>query len=445
MVARGCGRGNGEEAVAMGTEGWCCHGTGGLRVWGPGAADVKRRTVAMAMRCCCYGNGVRVAMETGFSPHLLSPASASDTREVIGAVGGSVTFRSHNPDRNVALWSFGGDPIVTVVFKSPPRLIFFEDKFKARFAVCEDGHALSIPQLRMEDAGTYSVAIGDKRSTFTLQVFRKLAEPTVTCEAQNCSGGSCSSSLRCSTPGTGFGNVFYTWRVGNQTWDGSSMVLQVNETSQDGLEPVTCTARNAVSSRNVTVTNLGELCAGESRGQVGERWGGLILIPESRKSWDLGLGWADPDSLGAGKAGIWGWDGLILIAWEQEKLGFGGRSRPPVSPCCPGYRGFSPGSTIMAAPFPLPPLRAASPSPGDYVRKRTTNSHGRHYGAAPASSVSPYRRSGSAAPAATPAQLASCTPRPSLARRSATKAGPLPQQPHAAPPAEQAGTGERSR
>ncbi|XP_064588377.1 SLAM family member 7-like [Zonotrichia leucophrys gambelii] len=104
---------------------------------------------------------------------LHQTTSSSDTRELIGAVGGSVTFRSHNPDSSVALWSFGSDPIVTVVFRSPPRLIFFEDKFKTRFAACENGHALSIRRLRVEDAGTYSVTIGDKKSTFTLQVFRR--------------------------------------------------------------------------------------------------------------------------------------------------------------------------------------------------------------------------------------------------------------------------------
>ncbi|XP_054151298.1 uncharacterized protein LOC128950440 [Melozone crissalis] len=181
--------------------------------------------------------------------------SASDTREVIRAVGGSVTFHSHNPDRNVALWSFGSDPIVTVVFKNPLRLIFFEDKFKARFAVCENGHALSIPQLRMEDAGTYSVTIGDKRSTFTLHVFREMAELTVTCEAQNCSHRSCSCCLRCSTPGdTGSEECFRSISSTSAQPGVESPMQQVNETSQDGLEPLTCTARNAVSSRNVTVT-----------------------------------------------------------------------------------------------------------------------------------------------------------------------------------------------
>lgn len=193
---------------------------------------------------------------------LLQTTSASDPSEVIGVLGGSVTFHTHYPDRNTALWSFGNDPIMTVVFEGPPRPLFHKDEFKTRFAISEDGSALIVSQLRMEDAGTYSVTINGKRSTFTLQVFRELAEPTVTCEAQNCSDGSCSSSLRCSAPGAGVGNVSYTWRMGDHTWDGSSVVLRVNESSWDEPETLTCTARNPVSSRSVTVTTPGVLCAG---------------------------------------------------------------------------------------------------------------------------------------------------------------------------------------
>ncbi|XP_064257441.1 SLAM family member 7-like [Passer domesticus] len=130
--------------------------------------------------------------------------------------------------------------------------------------------ALSISQLRMEDAGTYSVTIDTKRSTFTLQLFGELAEPMVTCEAQNCSDGSCSFSLRCSTPGASLRNVSYSWRVRDQPWDGDSVVLRVNESSREEPETLTCMAWNPVSSRSFTVTIPGVLCSGESWGQVGK-------------------------------------------------------------------------------------------------------------------------------------------------------------------------------
>ncbi|XP_036253551.1 SLAM family member 7-like [Molothrus ater] len=190
--------------------------------------------------------------------------AASNTTEVVGTVGGSVTFHSHstdgNTDGNAALWEFGNEAIVTVEFEDPSNPEFHKDKFETHFAVSENGRALTISQLRMEDAGTYSVTAGDKKSTFTLQVFKELAEPTVTCEAQNCSGGSCSSSLRCSAPGAGFGNVSYTW---DQPW-AEGPLLPLNKSSWDKLESLTCTARNPVSSRSVTITNPGVLCTGNS-------------------------------------------------------------------------------------------------------------------------------------------------------------------------------------
>ncbi|TRZ06078.1 hypothetical protein HGM15179_021028, partial [Zosterops borbonicus] len=90
----------------------------------------------------------------------------------------------------------------------------------------------------------------------------ELTEPTMTCESQNCSDGRCSFSLRCSVTGTGFGDVSYTWRARDWHWEQQSMVIAVNKSSQGVPEPVTCTARNAVSSRNVTVTSPEGLCPG---------------------------------------------------------------------------------------------------------------------------------------------------------------------------------------
>uniref|UniRef100_A0A8D2PW93 Ig-like domain-containing protein n=1 Tax=Zosterops lateralis melanops TaxID=1220523 RepID=A0A8D2PW93_ZOSLA len=227
-------------------------------------------------------------------PALIPPPAqthASDTTE-IKAVGGSVTFHSNNTDTQPALWNFGNIPIVTVLFKGSSEPLFYEDKFKTRFTVSEDGRALSISQLRMEDAGTYSVTIAGKISTFILLVYKELTEPTVTCESQNCSDGRCLISLRCSVPGTSFGNVSYTWRVRDWQWERQSLEITVNKSSQGQSEPLTCTARNAVSSRNVTVTSPEGLCSGESRGKVGI-WGKSGICSSDGMEM-LGLGWADP-------------------------------------------------------------------------------------------------------------------------------------------------------
>ncbi|XP_066196344.1 LOW QUALITY PROTEIN: SLAM family member 7-like [Sylvia atricapilla] len=204
---------------------------------------------------------------------LTQTCSASDTPELIGAVGGVVTFRIPDTDTggNVAFWNFGDDPIVTVPFKDPSEPLFSKE-YETRCTVSESGRALSISQLRMEDAGTYSVTAGEKKSTFTLLVYRELTEPTVTCEAQNCSGGICNFSLSCSVPGDGFGNVSYTWTRWGEQWEGESVEFPVNKSSLDNLEPLSCTARNAVSIRSVTATNPGGLCSGALSGSGAKIW-----------------------------------------------------------------------------------------------------------------------------------------------------------------------------
>ncbi|XP_005058978.1 PREDICTED: T-lymphocyte surface antigen Ly-9-like isoform X2 [Ficedula albicollis] len=189
--------------------------------------------------------------------------SASDTTELIRAVGESVTFHTHDTTKGNAFWYFGNVPIVAVSFGDPPQALFSTQTLKKRSAVSEKGRALSISQLRLEDAGNYSVKINEKRCSFTLHVYRELTEPTVTCEAQNCSsGGSCHYSLCCSVSGTDLGKVSYIWRVGDWLWDQGLVVLWVNQSSLEELGPLTCTAWNPVSIKSVTITTPDVLCTG---------------------------------------------------------------------------------------------------------------------------------------------------------------------------------------
>ncbi|TRZ06675.1 hypothetical protein HGM15179_020432, partial [Zosterops borbonicus] len=207
---------------------------------------------------------------------LTQTSSPSDTTELTGAVGGSMTFHSNNTDGNGALWSFGNIPIVIVAFGDPPRPVFYKEEFRTHFTVSERGRALSISQLSTEDAGTYSVTIDGKKSTFTLRVYKDLTEPTVTCEAQDCLNSICLVSLRCSCePDPGFGNVSYTWRGWGEVREERPVVLiLVDKSSLDKLDPLRCTARNAVSSRSVTVTTPEGLCPGAPSGRG--VWIGLI-------------------------------------------------------------------------------------------------------------------------------------------------------------------------
>ncbi|XP_050186519.1 SLAM family member 7-like [Myiozetetes cayanensis] len=197
---------------------------------------------------------------------LLHRAMGDDSEtEVIGAVGGSVTFHIHDLAGDAAFWHFGNVPIVTVEFSEPPVTVFSDNKYKTRLTISEQGRALTISQLTMEDAGTYSALNPKAKSTFTLHVYSELAEPRVSCEAQNCSAGGCRYGLRCALPGAGdhspgLGNVSYGWSVGEQP-RGEGPTVLVEESPPEESVPLTCWARNPVSSRNVTVRPA-ELCAG---------------------------------------------------------------------------------------------------------------------------------------------------------------------------------------
>ncbi|XP_065509863.1 SLAM family member 7-like isoform X2 [Caloenas nicobarica] len=192
---------------------------------------------------------------------LLHQAMCSSVgAEVTRAAGRSVTFHLQNLNGNTVVWSFQHDVIVTVTFGSPPKAVFFDDKYKPRLAFPKNGSALTISQLRMGDAGTYTAkTTTGAKNTFTLHVYRELVVLMVTCTVQNCSADSCHYTLRCTALGSGYGNVSYGWSLGGLWSEGPTVVLE--ESPLDKL-PLTCMAQNPVSSRNTTVVSPAALCAG---------------------------------------------------------------------------------------------------------------------------------------------------------------------------------------
>lgn len=100
---------------------------------------------------------------------------------------------------------------------------------------------------------------------------------TVTCGVQNCSADGCLYTLHCNALGPGSGNISYSWSTGGLPWQEGPTVL-VRESLPD--KPLTCTAQNPVSSRNVTIISASALCAGNSHGNM-HGWGagmGHILL-----------------------------------------------------------------------------------------------------------------------------------------------------------------------
>ncbi|NXS39782.1 SLAF5 protein, partial [Balaeniceps rex] len=209
-----------------------------------------------------------LSLDTPPSAQLLSAACASDGAEVTRAVGSSVTFSLQSPRGEVAAWTFHDDVIATVEFGNPPKPTFFDNNYKSRVAFTENGGALTISQLRLDDAGTYTAKVAGVKTTFTLHVYRELAVPTVTCMTQNCSADGCRYTLHCTASGSDSGDISYGWSMGGQPWGEGPTVLVESSLPDKPPLPFTCTARNPVSSRNATVTSPAALCTGNSHGKM---------------------------------------------------------------------------------------------------------------------------------------------------------------------------------
>ncbi|XP_064330968.1 SLAM family member 7-like isoform X2 [Phalacrocorax carbo] len=186
---------------------------------------------------------------------------SSDGEEMIRAVGMSVTFSLPNLHEGPVAWSFQNEIILIIKLGNPPEVSYFDGNYKTRLAFPNNGNAFTIFQLRTNDSGTYTAQIKTRKITFTLHVYRQLTVPTVTCVGQNCSADSCHYTLHCTMPGSSSGNISYSWSQGGLPWNEGPTVL-VEEPRLAKLPPLTCMARNPVSSSNATVISPAVLCAG---------------------------------------------------------------------------------------------------------------------------------------------------------------------------------------
>ncbi|XP_068518782.1 SLAM family member 9-like isoform X2 [Anas acuta] len=174
--------------------------------------------------------------------------------EVDGAEGGSVTFHLQDLKGEKLGWTFNGDLMLTIKLGEPPDPSFYDNSYKSRVTVPDDGSSLTISQLEKKDAGTYTAKNSVYRANFTLRVHSVLQEPKVTCVSRNCSANGCRYVLRCAvhTPGI----ASFSWSHGEQL-DAEEPELVVEEKQPPGELDVlsyTCTVQNPISSRNVTVS-----------------------------------------------------------------------------------------------------------------------------------------------------------------------------------------------
>uniref|UniRef100_A0A8C6YLV0 Immunoglobulin V-set domain-containing protein n=1 Tax=Nothoprocta perdicaria TaxID=30464 RepID=A0A8C6YLV0_NOTPE len=175
--------------------------------------------------------------------------------EVTGTVGKSVTFRIPGPMEGRLYWHVKNLLMVIINSSGYPEVL--DAKYAERMAFLHNGTALILSGLVPDDAGTYWVQVATKRRyIFNLRVYAELPPPAVSCSLANCTAAPCPYELLCSAPGAA---VAYGWS-GAGALNASGPWLQLRRPLRS-LPPVTCTARNPVSSSNVTVQPAAA-CAG---------------------------------------------------------------------------------------------------------------------------------------------------------------------------------------
>ncbi|XP_032060179.1 SLAM family member 9-like [Aythya fuligula] len=152
-------------------------------------------------------------------------------------------------------WSFNGELMLTITLGESLNPSFFENSYESRVTFPNNGRSLTISQLGKKDAGTYTAKNSVYRANFTLRVHSVLREPEVTCVSRNCSADACRYVLRCAvnTPGT----TSFSWSHGEQLdAEEAELVVEEEQPPPGELDVLshTCTVRNPVSSRNVTVS-----------------------------------------------------------------------------------------------------------------------------------------------------------------------------------------------
>ncbi|XP_023555617.1 SLAM family member 7 isoform X1 [Octodon degus] len=201
-------------------------------------------------------------------------AASEAIQELIGAVGGSVTFSVNFTVQQVDSidWTFNKTRLVTVEPATGDKQATFiaaQKRNKPRIAFQDGGYSLTFSQLKKSDSGIYSVEVHrpdsqeDLIQKYRLHVYEFLSKPRVTTSLQSHKNGTCITNLTCSVE-EGGEDVTYSWKAldqaANESYDGS--ILPISWTLGGHNTTFICMARNPVSSNSSSPILAQMLCRG---------------------------------------------------------------------------------------------------------------------------------------------------------------------------------------
>ncbi|XP_053867139.1 T-lymphocyte surface antigen Ly-9-like [Malaclemys terrapin pileata] len=202
-----------------------------------------------------------------------APREESGSVRLNGIWGESVTFSPVVPTgTRVTNIVWNAKTIIAVVEpgKQAP-LNVIDQRYAERLRVPDGGYSLQITGLSQEDTGTYTAQITIQGITepifqrFALHVYKRLTESDITIfpvqDSVRTVNGTCNVTLHCTLQGGGE-DVTYTWnQTSESTVVSSEASIFILHRLGCGVLPVTCTARNPVSSSSKSIS-LQEFCEG---------------------------------------------------------------------------------------------------------------------------------------------------------------------------------------
>lgn len=187
-------------------------------------------------------------------------------KEMVGALGGSVTFSLNFTGKpvNTIVWSFKTISFAIIV---NDKVTVPQDHYKERIVFPDGSYSVTLSQLKKNDSGVYRAEIHSTplESPFTqeyvLYVYEYLSRPKVTLDGQDNMNGTCTTNLTCSMD-KGGENVTYSWKaIGqgvNESHDGAVLPISWRLGEKDKI--LICLARNPISQSSSIPTHVQNLC-----------------------------------------------------------------------------------------------------------------------------------------------------------------------------------------
>nr|XP_032648117.1 SLAM family member 9-like [Chelonoidis abingdonii] len=214
-----------------------------------------------------------------FLPLAFQAAAAGSSGEESGPMrlnriwGESVTFSPVVPTGTwVTNIVWNAKTIIAIVVPGKQAsLTVIDQSYTERLRVSDGSHSLEITHLSQEDTGTYTAQITIQGMTkpilqrFALHMYKRLTESDIKIFPGQDSvltvNGMCNVTLHCTLQGGGE-DVSYTWnQIAESTVVSSEGSIFISHRLRSGVSPVTCTARNPVSSSSKSIS-LQEFCEG---------------------------------------------------------------------------------------------------------------------------------------------------------------------------------------